>query len=246
MEHEPRELFTDIMERAFMETLPLDSQPTDQPKTTCVEKSGPINVSRILDLLQTKHNSYKNIYYEKLLDLDWIELEGQFPTDLMDDVDGDNEYTAQEHTERLSHAAFEDAKQLMLLSLTVIPEDQTDSTDLNQILKNSKNSLLQIARVNDETRGELLSYIDQEAITKKTTNPRLWALIEDDPVVSFNGSAVAWAAPISEWLREYASTDPTKHGCPAYYRKIEINNHKTTLINAFWDTIIDYTFTVAK
>ena len=238
----PRELFTDAMERAFMETLPSSSRPPDQPGAIDAEGTDLLNMSLILDLLQTKHSDYKNLYYTKLSELEWCKLEAQFPTELMDDPDDDNNYTAQEHTEKLSSAAFEDAKQLMLLSIAVIPDDQTSPTNLSQILKHSKNSLLQIARVDDKTRGELFFYTQLDNTGKILTNPRLWAIIQDNPVVEFNDALIAWATPVSDWLKKHASTDPTRYGCPAYYRKIEINNHKTTLINAFWDTIIDYTF----
>lgn len=229
MEFTERELFTDTIQQAFLDTVPETSQLSHNDDVLLLTLEGVF--------------SYQQSCLEHLrATTDWEKLEDSVDLSQPEDPD-EAETSVQEHTERLTYAAFNDAQQLLSMAIMTLPPDvRQDHARVKDILLNSKQPLLQVARLSDKVRGDLLSYHTYDNSIREYVNQELWDQVGAGSVVEFTGSHVDWAEPIKSWLRNNIKTQDPRHGCPAHNRIIELDGQKTTLTNAFWDAIIDHGF----
>ncbi len=214
MDFETRERLTDAMERAFESTASI--APTSD------------ELQYVQDPIWYAHvrlRSYQTDFEDSLEDVDWQEVEHQLDTSLMDSPDGDDDASALEYTRILVGAAFEDAQLLITHSMEALPNEILENkAAVADILRKSKNSLLQIALLSDDEHRKIIDGVGDTA-----------------PLV-FNGNSVQWADEAQADIQSYRMAQEQGRGCPAHFRTVEHNGRRTTLLSAFWDSLVDYVF----
>ncbi len=233
MEFGTRELFTDIMQDAIL-------SPEDAPVILSDEPD-------VFSLIASGVRAYREKSLLEIEAMDWVALEAQFSTEDLDDVDGDNDIAAKEHTIRLTAIAFDDSKRLLHMAAAAIPQDiHEDKEQLATILHQSKHSLLQVARITDEAKQILFNYARATSEQREMINQDLWDLAGSKPLVVYEDGKVAWAPDVESWIRQRIHAQSEERGCPAHKRTVKQNGHATTLINKFWDNLIDLSLDIDR
>lgn len=230
MYRHPSEIYLETMERAFFETTPASYEPpTDKP---------------LENHLILSSNEYRSAYIDTIRSFDWDEINTQFHTRDMDSPDGDDDNRSpQEYVEGLTTVAFDEARTLIELSLDVMPEEVVrDPLEVQATLKASKGNLLRAARMIDDDKSILLLFSkDRDPSLRRNNISLLFSEIGMLPALQFTNGRVEWRSEVQAWMERRIKATPGA-GCPAHKEIVEIDGKKMTLINAFFDRMVDHCF----
>lgn len=214
MDFETRELFTDAMQEAFKQ---LPTYDTDE--NSVQYENDP------MWYVHVRIREFQSMHEQGLQDIDWTQVESQLDTRVMDCPDGDDDTSAYEYTKTLFGAAFEDAELLIVRAMEALPNDLLIEKDVvADTLRSSRNTLLHIALIGEEEHRKIIDSPEGE-------NP-----------LEYDGEKVQWTDEARSLLRKFRHVQEDGRGCPAHYRTIDFQGRHTTLLHAFWDSLIDYVF----
>lgn len=164
------------------------------------------------------------LYQQKSFEnIDWLNVEANLSS-------GDGQPSAQgalayDYADMLLGAAIDDAQALIVHSMRALSDDiLADKDELARVLIDNKNTLLQVALINED---------DHRKIIHSSAS---------DSIVKYEGGQLHWDSDVAEVIKQNRTSQEEGVGCPARSRVIDYQGRKTTLLNAFWESLVYYVF----